>query len=131
MLVDLTIAIMVQKCKFTIDNTRENEHCGHGFVPTSIRNAHTKIHERQDGETQLWQDGDVKCTILFDVKQKGTWIIITTEGIGAKLESETKLAEFFDAMQIQYDRDWVNRISFKQCQAIKGKQSSPRSDFFF
>jgi hypothetical protein len=54
----------------------------------------------------------------------------TLEGLGKKLHSETKMAEFFDSQEIKYDRDWCNRIAFKDCKHIEGNKFSARPDFF-
>ena len=54
----------------------------------------------------------------------------TLNGLGKKLQSETRLAEFFASKDQDYDRDWVNRISFQHCQNIEGGKFSARPDFY-
>ena len=54
----------------------------------------------------------------------------TVEGIGSKLESETRLADFLTAQGIVFDRDWTNRIDFQHCRGIEGGAVSARPDFF-
>jgi hypothetical protein len=87
----------------------------------------------QDGGTQVYKPGDVVCTIrcetMLDMKyhvQRNH----TVEGLGEKLQSETKLAKFFDAAQVSYDRDWTNWLNFKGCKNIEGNVFSARPDFF-
>lgn len=87
----------------------------------------------QDCGTQLCAPGDVNCTIRCKTARDLDYHIErnhTTVGIAQKFHSETKLAAFFDANGIVYDRDWTNRISFRDCKNIEGGKVSARPDFF-
>jgi hypothetical protein len=118
-------------------------HCSFASTRVDCLRVHLLLHERQknykfeckmqDGGTQLYQPGDVQCMIRCDTQRDMDFHIErnhTVEGIGKKLQSETKLAEFFTSKGMPFDRDWVNRLSFKNCNNIEGKQSSARPDFF-
>ncbi len=54
----------------------------------------------------------------------------TLDGIGAKFESETKLASFLTLNEISFDRDWINFITFLNCKNIEGKKMFARPDFY-
>ncbi len=120
------------------------EHCPRAFVTNGERNNHTKTHERQrnylfvcqmqDGGTQLFENGNgLLCTVRCRTIRHLDYHIQrnhTLEGIGKKLESETKLARFFESIGIAYDRDWVNKLNFKGCENMQGTASYARPDFF-
>jgi hypothetical protein len=119
------------------------DHCSFRSVWQPSLIAHVKLHEKQksykfaccmqDGGTQLWNNGDVPCSIRAKTKQDMDIHIErnhTVEGLGKKLRSETKLAQFLDSNSISYDRDWGNLIKFSGCQNIEGGKSSARPDFF-
>jgi hypothetical protein len=87
----------------------------------------------QDFGTQGYQGDGIKCAIrtktLLDMEyhiQRNH----TTEGLGKKLQSETRLAKFFEQHKLDFDRDWTNRIDFKSCKRIEGNACSARPDFF-
>ncbi len=118
-------------------------HCQFSTTYPSSLKKHLAMHERQksykfacemqDGGTRMYQPGDVVCTIrcatLLDMEyhvQRNH----TVGGLGTKLQSETKLAKFFDAAGVNYDRDWTNRLNFKGCVHIEGNAFSARPDFF-
>ena len=87
----------------------------------------------QDGGVQLWKHGDVACTIRCKTEQHMEYHIQrnhTIEGLGVKLESETKLAQFFEANDVPFDRNWANRLNFKGCKNIEGNSTSARPDFY-
>lgn len=90
----------------------------------------------QDGGTQQWKLGDIRCGIRCKTKRHLDYHIAkchTTEGIGKKLQSEQRLAEFLTSKDIAFDRDWANRISYKtQCPKleVEGAAVSSRPDFF-
>ncbi len=120
------------------------DHCPRRFINNQGKKKHLEMHERQasyayaclmqDGGTQLYAvEGGVQCSIRCETLKHMDWHIQrnhTTAGIGVKLESETKLAKFFDEESIMYDRDWLNRLVFKHCQNIEGKSGSARPDFY-
>ena len=56
----------------------------------------------------------------------------TEEGLAAKFESETKLAQFLQTKGVAFDRDWTNRLDFKRCSQmqVEGGALSARPDFF-
>jgi len=119
------------------------DHCPYRSAYNHSIKNHMQMHETQksyefeckmqDGGTQLWAGGDILCSIRtktaldMDVHIERNH---TTEGIGKKLHSETKLAEFFKSKNIAIERDWMNYIKFKYCKNIEGNSTSARPDFF-
>lgn len=119
------------------------EHCQHRFSQRHGLKYHLQMHETQktynfackmqDGGTQLWSEGDILCNIRCKMALDLDLHIErnhTFEGIGRKLHSETKLAEFLTSNNIAFDRDWLNHIRFTNCKNIEGGYSSARPDFF-
>jgi len=119
------------------------EHCSYRTSQSSNLTPHLALHEKQkdytvvckmqDCGTQLWKEGDIKCTIRTKTQHDMDFHLErnhTVEGIGRKLQSETKLANFFDSHDIPYERDWFNYIRFKGCKNIEGTHSCARPDFF-
>lgn len=87
----------------------------------------------QDGNTQPWSEGLVRCDIRTKTKQQledHVQKYHTVKGITRKFESEQKLAFFFSSKQIKYDRDWTNRINFTTCKSMSGDRTHARPDFF-
>jgi len=119
-------------------------HCAHSFNFCSNWRRHEKIHEiqssyaieciMQDFGTQPWtQDNGIKCVIRTKTQLDMEYHIQrnhTTEGLGRKLQSETRLAQFLTSKGQDFDRDWLNRISFKGCKNIEGGACSARPDAF-
>ena len=119
------------------------EHCRYRSSQSGHLKKHVANHERQqsfqfpcrmqDGGTQLWAQGNLVCSIRCKNERDMEYHVErnhTVEGIGKKLHSETKLAEFFTAKDVPFDRDWTNRITFNGCKNIEGGHSSARPDFF-
>ena len=119
------------------------DHCPKTFSASCNRTVHHKRHEMQknykfmcimqDGGLQICTNGDIQCTIRCKTERDLHYHIQrhhTEEGIAKKFHSETKLAEFFDSNGIKYERDWMNRISFRSCKNIEGGKQSARPDFF-
>jgi len=89
----------------------------------------------QDHGLQKAGQGDLVCGVrckdqrmLEDHVQRSH----TKEGIAAKFKSEAKLAAFFDSKGIAYDRDYINRIRFADCDGLVSATSkgvSARPDF--
>jgi uncharacterized Zn-finger protein len=121
----------------------ECEHCLYKTKDPSSLRKHHQMHERQknfkfeckmqDGGTQLCSEGDIQCSIRTETERDMEYHIErnhTLDGIGKKLQSETKLAKFFDSNNVAYDRDWANVIQFKSCNNIEGNFSFARPDFY-
>lgn len=119
------------------------EHCGKCFTHLSNKAAHEKMHEiqksyeyrcpMQDGGTQFWRKGDIQCSIRCKTPRHLEFHVErnhTLEGVGRKLDSEEKLAKFLEANGIEFQRDFLNRIDFKQCRNIEGSKCFARPDFF-
>ena len=117
-------------------------HCPFRSAYHTNLKVHTRHHEEQllypiackmqDGGTQLWQEGDIKCSVRTKTERHMLYHIErnhTADGIAQKFNSENKLAEFFDSKNALYDRDWANRICFTTCKFIEGGHVSARPDF--
>src|SRR6185369_3348013 len=106
----------------TIHEHRKKYQCDHCSFRTNHRSGihyHLDMHERQkdfkfacklqDGGTQLWAQGDgIQCTIRCKTELDMEYHIErnhTPKGIGMKLQSETKLADFFTRNGILFTRD--------------------------
>jgi hypothetical protein len=118
------------------------EHCSFRSAQRSPLKLHIQRHElqatypvlcnMQDGGTQIWKEGDIRCSIRTLTNRDMMYHIErhhTEEGIASKFASENKLAQFFDSKNVLYDRDWANRISFTTCKSIEGNRVSARPDF--
>jgi len=118
-------------------------HCDFASATSSNLKQHSELHETQksyqfeckmqDHGTQLCSEGDIKCSIRtksqfhMDMQIERNH---TLEGIGKKLQSESKLEEFFKSKKIPATRDWENVINFKYCKNIEVGPGSARPDFY-
>jgi len=118
------------------------EHCSFRSSRRDSLKNHRACHElqasypvlcnMQDGGTQVWKEGDIRCSIRTLTEQDMMYHIErnhTKEGIASKFDSENKLSQFFDSKNTLYDRDWANRICFTTCKSIEGNRVSARPDF--
>jgi len=119
------------------------DHCSHRAKHKSDIQRHIKKHEiqrayefgckMQDGGDQQCGETDIPCSIRTKTARDMDVHIErnhTVEGIGKKLQSETKLAEFLKSKDIAIERDWMNYIKFTYCKNIQGDSTSARPDFF-
>ncbi len=119
------------------------EHCGYRCITSSYIQKHRKMHElqlsykfeciMQDGGTQEYNAGDVKCSIRCKSALHLDYHIQrnhTKDGIAAKFHSENKLADFFKSKGVDFDRDWKNFIQFRNCNNIDGNRNFARPDFY-
>ena len=119
------------------------EHCSLRTNRLGYLKKHIELHETQksyefeckmqDHGTQLFTEGDVRCTIRcktakdLDVHIERNH---TKEGIAKKFQSEESLAKFLQSQSISFDRDWTNNLNFNGCKNIEGGKTSARPDFF-
>lgn len=123
-------------------------HCSH-CTKTFTTKGHLQKHERnheeqksypygcvfQDGGTQTWTQGNgIVCSVRTKTERHMEYHIQrnhTAEGIGLKLQSETKLAEFFLSKGQKFERDWANRIDFTTCKDVVTEGACfARPDFY-
>lgn len=122
------------------------EHCSTLLATSHSLKAHMERHEQQKSYqypcllieygTEYYNkeqpNGTLPCSIRCKTPLDLEYHIErnhTPQGIACKFQSESQLADFFDKHKIIYDRDWVNRISFKSCKNIEGTNLSARPDF--
>jgi hypothetical protein len=121
------------------------QHCLYRCVTPKDLAEHIKRHDRekkypiacimQDAGCEIWKEGAgaLKCTIRTKTSAHMDYHVQknhTLEGLSQKLESETKLAKFFDAQGVPFYRDWENIINFRSCQGIEGNRFHARPDFY-
>jgi hypothetical protein len=86
-----------------------------------------------DGSTEKQTKTDIPCGMRFPNLRNLEYHIQnshTPEGLSRKLQSESKLASFFEAQKVAFDRNFLNHINFKGCKNIEGNKYSARPDFF-
>jgi uncharacterized Zn-finger protein len=118
--------------------------CGRAFSTSSERTKHVARHaERaswpieckfQDGGLQIAVDNQLLCALRFKIPRHHEYHIQashTKTGLAKRLQSEAKMAKFFDHHSIPYDRDWDNRIVHSMCSAMQDNfaGTSTRPDF--
>lgn len=138
--------LIVHRRQHTKEQPFACEDCPHRFTTSGNLHKHQQRHEAYkkykfacamvDGGLEKHSGAQgIACTVRCKTQHHLDFHIErnhTIHGLAEKHKSETKLAEFFKAENIAYDRDWTNRIDFKLCPTIPplGNKSNARPDFF-
>jgi hypothetical protein len=111
----------------TGDRPYSCDHCTYRATQSGSLKTHEDNHEKQklytiecpftDAGLQVY-DGHtgLKCSIRVKDLLSLEYHVQrhhTREGLSKKLESESKLADFFTANDLQHERDWANLVQFK------------------